>query len=35
MMDENRIVSPKQQDDDEQNSMPVNLRPTSLSEFVG
>lgn len=35
MMDENRVVSPKKQEDDEQNNMPVNLRPTSLADFVG
>lgn len=35
MMDENRVVSPKKQEDDEQNNVPVNLRPTSLSDFVG
>ena len=34
-MDEDRIVSPKKQEDDEQSNMPVNLRPTSLSDFVG
>ena len=35
MMDE-RIVSPKKQAEDErENAMPVNLRPNSLSEFVG
>jgi len=35
MANENRLVSPKKQEDDEQNNMPVNLRPTSLSDFVG
>ena len=34
-MDENRVVSPKQQVEDEAGNMPVNLRPTSLSDFVG
>lgn len=34
-MDENRVVSPKKQEDDEQNNLPVNLRPASLSDFVG
>ena len=35
MIDE-RIVSPKEQTGDETDSaMPVNLRPTSLADFVG
>ena len=36
MIDE-RIVSPKKQEDDEDQTLnaPVNLRPTSLSDFVG
>ncbi len=35
MVKEERIVSPQKQEEDEQNGMPVNLRPTSLSDFVG
>lgn len=35
-MIEERIVSPQKQEDDEQGpNAPVNLRPTSLSDFVG
>ena len=35
MVKEERIVSPQKQEEDEQSNMPVNLRPTSLSDFVG
>lgn len=35
MIEDERIVSLKKQEDDEQNNMPVSLRPTSLSDFVG
>ena len=36
MIDEERIVSPKKQSEDETSSAnPVSLRPNSLDEFVG
>ena len=36
MKNDERIISPQKQEDDEQgNNLPVNLRPVSLSDFVG
>ena len=36
MTDDTRIVSPKEQPEDSQiGNNPVNLRPTSLDDFVG